>query len=66
MLLYFKFRFCSFLFIKNEHDYKLTKAKGTTQMRELTWFFVDLQRNSMFIQRPFFLFDLSWDFNDLN
>ena len=42
MLLYFKFRFCSFLFIKNEHDYKLTKAKGTTQMRELTWFFVDL------------------------
>ena len=35
-------------------------------MTELTRVFADLQRNSMFIQRHFFLSDLNWDFNDLN
>ena len=35
-------------------------------MTELTRVFVDLQRNSLIIQGRFFLFDLNWDFNDLN
>ena len=35
-------------------------------MIELTWAFVALRLKAMTIQEQFFLFDLHWDFNDLN